>query len=1094
MNWNFLQKQKAAISKILAATILCTSVFHPVMTLPAYATDSMVTVNCESTKPDDIQIYVSSETVDLGPGNDIYLQVCVQNNTDDTIEDGILTWSDPEYVLSDDTSGFTYEGEDAWTDESRYLYGISLLPGETLEAEFSGTLDPFLDTDTQCKLEFEFISDNETWNTVFPFTSGIVNLMPVEIEPVIAGETGSMILTFAVNPADEIIDLDPVLVATPSDAYESDKGTPSNATASNASPSDASLSDADPLFSLDGIELKLKTYGFDLSDICVTDVSYSEMMEYVDVTVEYVVSADSNSGNHIGVIMASVHINDTFYNIMQSCNNVIVENPESKYFKIVDTVNQRINELPDKDFFFNATDIFVNNEMWEDYDKYMKSLASSVIPIWELYLSLPESYHSLIINIDLLEFYYGLISNISFSGTQDQYSIIYSAADLSGCIRTTSLNNTTVSTNTVSGIIDSVILTVNNTSTTADDPYIWIDFPSAIDTEEYPFLSVKYKLLAGSAENIQMQIFPIEEGESASAQTSVICPIMGNSTEYSNCMFQFSNCQKYHDDPKTSGRLIKSIRLDYIDIFKVTDYSSGSHDSTEHGTVNGSQIQIESVTFHTMHQPDDIVPVESDAIKFQLFNYNQNINKTYDGTDWKPIASYFTFRGKNGISQSEEVLFEDASIPEVSMNKTFDVDGFVLEHATVERTLDESGYPVLDLTRFADGSSRTDENGNELLPDSILSQEDRSMKYLWSDEDPACKMYEPENGILQYNESNGLYYYDSRYNAVDYDVYQDRFYLRGYKERNNTTATYLKNTDETTGSVIPYYDLHPFDFTGGLTAGITSGDQIYQVKDLASDCWFGLRMDVDFYQGKNGEFMGQDMIFSFTGDDDIWVFVDDTLVLDLGGTHGAVTGTINFATGEINQYFNWNGTNALEGDLVTDTDTYARSYQTSLKECFSAAGTTPFGGWDEQDVFSDYTVHKLSFFYLERGAAVANCALNFNLPTLPENSLKIAKELVSVEDDDLYEYIENSLYYTFRTLQTDKDGNVTDIPFIPENTLFSIYENDVLVDGAGVVEEDGYFYLKAGQSALFENVMELFDGDNPNNYIVEEILPVEFSG
>lgn len=74
------------------------------------------------------------------------------------------------------------------------------------------------------------------------------------------------------------------------------------------------------------------------------------------------------------------------------------------------------------------------------------------------------------------------------------------------------------------------------------------------------------------------------------------------------------------------------------------------------------------------------------------------------------------------------------------------------------------------------------------------------------------------------------------------------------------------------------------------------------------------------------------MLFHFTGDDDIWVFIDDVLVLDLGGTHGAVTGTINFATGEIKRYLNWN---------VTVGMVNVTSFLTTIKACYDAANAAP---------------------------------------------------------------------------------------------------------------------------------------------------------
>ena len=60
-----------------------------------------------------------------------------------------------------------------------------------------------------------------------------------------------------------------------------------------------------------------------------------------------------------------------------------------------------------------------------------------------------------------------------------------------------------------------------------------------------------------------------------------------------------------------------------------------------------------------------------------------------------------------------------------------------------------------------------------------------------------------------------------------------------------------------------------------------------------------MTMGINFNVPADGKVNGKDMVFEFKGDDDVWVYIDDVLVLDIGGTHGAQSGTINFATGEI---------------------------------------------------------------------------------------------------------------------------------------------------------------------------------------------------
>lgn len=233
---------------------------------------------------------------------------------------------------------------------------------------------------------------------------------------------------------------------------------------------------------------------------------------------------------------------------------------------------------------------------------------------------------------------------------------------------------------------------------------------------------------------------------------------------------------------------------------------------------------------------------------------------------------------------------------------------------------------------------------NKTLTDGYPTMADGkgSLDYLFSGKsDSAVTNYEPAGGLLTLD-GNGYYGFDADSWNATYDTVSNKFTL------NKRQCTNQSNT--------PCFA--PF---GSDT-----------VHDKYS---FGMNLGAEFYMPKDGKVNNQDMVFDFTGDDDVWVFIDGVLVLDLGGIHQALDGSINFATGEIKY-----DKKQSHGDTPAGTITQA----------FENAGKT----WDPVA----YKTHHLSFFYLERGDGGSNCKIKFNLPVKPSKAIDIEKETLGTID------------------------------------------------------------------------------------------------
>ncbi len=264
----------------------------------------------------------------------------------------------------------------------------------------------------------------------------------------------------------------------------------------------------------------------------------------------------------------------------------------------------------------------------------------------------------------------------------------------------------------------------------------------------------------------------------------------------------------------------------------------------------------------------------------------------------------------------------------------------------------------------------------------------------------------------------------------------------------NGTAYYFQR-----GNFMPYNTLdtnHIVNYNHYSSEGEELGkddprynDPIYGLNGNP-DFHFGMYIWADFYQPQGGQVESNDgkesnpMIFEFTGDDDMWVYIDGVLVLDLGGIHDAQSGTINFATGEVR---------------YTDTTTGSEPdwYNTTIKRQYEAADQEDSVDWNG-DTFADGSNHRIQIFYMERGEGASNLKISFNLKTIPDGQLAVHKEVKN--------YYAPQLKDVTYTMQVKVNGNFyANMPYTIQGTSTT-----------GKTDGNGRLTLTNDQTAVFPDL------------------------
>lgn len=411
--------------------------------------------------------------------------------------------------------------------------------------------------------------------------------------------------------------------------------------------------------------------------------------------------------------------------------------------------------------------------------------------------------------------------------------------------------------------------------------------------------------------------------------------------------------------------------------------------TTDNGEIESANFETESFsTFSVVWLADNFTSVQTTS--------SYGVEETVDSAKRGITINMFNYN-TDEINAGHPLQFSDGThgVSEDYNKYRGPAD---LSTGIMQKKLGQDSYPIVD-------------KGNK-----------ESSSYLFSTKEGTGKEFYSGANYLFKQDANGYYEYDSAKNFAQFN----------------------KNTKKFTVYNVPGSSKDPIDlqqpgpYHGSFFPFNTLGDKYYngipQISENSPDFHFGMTMSAKFIQPKDGKIKGNNMVFEFSGDDDVWVYIDGVLVLDIGGIHNVVSGSIDFA----------------EGTVKVGSNNY------TLKNLFKEAGAEKEGDFvSRKDIFKDYTVHTINFYYLERGKGDSNCKLKFNLPTVPDGSVKVQKQL-SNTDKEKYADVK----FKFQLLVKDEKENY--VPSTP---------NGILDDGRKVeFSEDKVFTLKPGQYATFSGL------------------------
>ena len=449
--------------------------------------------------------------------------------------------------------------------------------------------------------------------------------------------------------------------------------------------------------------------------------------------------------------------------------------------------------------------------------------------------------------------------------------------------------------------------------------------------------------------------------------------------------------------PQSNTKYISTTLYDYYTDYELNGNNRNTYRTNEKGTHRSN------VPFRQFDRAlSNYYSSYTDTPKIQNPIYTGHFQPNYNGwgTPFSDIAANLNLYGWGNINASDNSAYRHFMAVN---NSTIDVDGNgTFYNATFQGLVGnqmKDGMPVMAGTTLAEPHFNEAFLTGTNTEKAVLGKVYKDVSFPFTQK----AVFTENNGDT---ESKAKYwYFDSNERSLylKQDTAKSKYYLEAtqngqYENRKpKYTDDKSENVDSERGKK-GTYGFFPFNQN---TIAATASNYNYG---------FGAKLQFDFTLTDDGKVVvgtdesGKDIKvpikFFFSGDDDVWVYIDGQLVLDVGGAHGKASGLLEFDETEnkdANTVIPYVSSNKVGGDVYTDPANKT-VYFNGKEVKFEKKGKILDKNGDEFSLDKG-TTHTLTMFYMERGMWESNMAVAFNFPDHNELQVEKQVDLSDVDED-----------------------------------------------------------------------------------------------